>query len=129
MARVDCDLQSPFWLRLRRGVCGVSMRVGARMLRDLTRRVCPNGAPQARSELCGAPRKRPDAGLPRRGRRLRVAFSLVTFFWRSKGKLLRRRAHTPASALNHPTRPLKKKDSCPAIPAEASPKYLIQNSH
>ncbi len=28
----------------------------------------------------------------------RVAFSLVTFSWRSKRKLLRRRAHTPASA-------------------------------
>ena len=41
------------------------MRVGARMLRELTRRVCPNGAPQARSELCGEPRKRPAAGLPR----------------------------------------------------------------
>ena len=35
------------------------------MLRELIRRVCPNGAPQARSELRGAPRKRPDAGLPR----------------------------------------------------------------
>jgi hypothetical protein len=35
-------------------------------LRRLTRRICPNGAPQARSELCGAPRKRPDAGLPLR---------------------------------------------------------------
>ena len=41
------------------------MRVGARMLRPLTRRVCPNGAAQQRSELCGAPRKRPAAGLPR----------------------------------------------------------------
>ena len=30
----------------------------------------------------------------------RVAFSLVTFSWRDKRKLLRRRAHTPASALN-----------------------------
>ena len=29
----------------------------------------------------------------------RVAFSLVTFSWRGKRKLLRRRAHTPASAL------------------------------
>ena len=29
----------------------------------------------------------------------RVAFSLVTFSWRRKRKLLRRRAHTPASAL------------------------------
>ena len=34
-------------------------------LRELTRRSCSNGAPQARSEFCGAPRNRPDAGLPR----------------------------------------------------------------
>ena len=62
------------------------MRVGARMLRELTRRVCPNGGPKARSELCGAPCKCPAAGLPRRGRRLRVAFLLLTFLWRSKEK-------------------------------------------
>ena len=55
----------PLWLRLRRGGCGVSMRVGARMLRELTRRGCLNGAPQARSEFHGIPRNRPDAGLPR----------------------------------------------------------------
>jgi len=64
----------------------------------------------ARSEFCGAPRNRPDAGRPaakRRGRRLGVAFSLVTFFWRRKRKLLARRAtpglrpqqkHAPRSA-------------------------------
>jgi len=40
----------------------------------------------ARSEFHGAPRNRTDAGLPRRGRRLWVAFSLLTFFWRSKRK-------------------------------------------
>ena len=62
MARV---LFNPFWLRLRRGVCGVGMRVEARMLRTLTRRGCPNEAAQQRSEFHGAPRKRPDAGLPR----------------------------------------------------------------
>ncbi len=40
----------------------------------------------ARSEFHGAPRNRTAAGLPRRGRRLWVAFSLLTFFWRSKRK-------------------------------------------
>ncbi|PJI99171.1 hypothetical protein CLU85_4013 [Acidovorax sp. 69] len=35
----------------------------------------------------------------RRDAACRVAFSLVAFFWRSKRKPLRRRAHTPASAL------------------------------
>ena len=47
--------------------------------------------------------------LPRRGSagvtHSRVAFSLVTFSWRDKRKLLRRRAHTPAPALNKGTRP------------------------
>jgi hypothetical protein len=63
-----CGLRpsNPFWLRLRRGVCGVGMRVAARMLRPLTRRGCPNGAAQQRSEFHGAPRKRPDAGVPLR---------------------------------------------------------------
>ena len=37
---------------------------------------------------------------PRRGRRLGVAFSLVTFFWRSKRKLLACRA-TPGSRTHH----------------------------
>ena len=36
----------------------------------------------------------------RRDAHSRVAFSLVTFSWRSKRKLLRRRAHTPAPALS-----------------------------
>ena len=35
----------------------------------------------------------------RRDAACRVAFSLVTFSWRGKRKLLRRRTHTPASAL------------------------------
>ena len=35
------------------------------MLRDLTRRGCPSGAAQQQSEFHGAPRNRPDAGLPR----------------------------------------------------------------
>ena len=34
----------------------------------------------------------------RRDANSRVAFSLVTFSWRDKRKLLRRRAHTPAPA-------------------------------
>ena len=53
-------LAAPAAGRLRGG-----MGAFARMLRYLTRRVCPNAAAQQRSELCGAPRKRPAAGLPR----------------------------------------------------------------
>ena len=41
----------------------------------------------------------------RRDAACRVAFSLVTFSWRGKRKLLRRRAHTPAPVLNKGTRP------------------------
>jgi len=41
-------------------------RVVARLLRELTRCVCPNGAPQARSELRSAPRKPAAPGLPLR---------------------------------------------------------------
>ncbi len=41
----------------------------------------------------------------RRDAACRVAFSLVTFFWRSKRKPLRRRAHTPASTLSKSTPP------------------------
>ena len=97
MARVAVRLLAvrlppPCWLRLRRGGCGVSMRVGARMPRCLTRRSCLKGAAKQRSEFCGAPRNRTDAGCPaakRRGRRLGVAFSLVTFFWRRKREVTR----------------------------------------
>ncbi len=41
----------------------------------------------------------------RRDAACRVAFSLVTFSWRGKRKLQRRRAHTPASALQPGMRP------------------------
>ena len=84
------------------------MRAPARMLRELTRRVCPNGAPQARSELCGEPRKRPAPGLPRRGRRLRGAFLLGTFLWRSKEKYLARRGETRPPSSKKAHQPLQK---------------------
>ena len=61
-----------------------------------------------RSELERDPAGREHRRLPaakRRDAACRVAFSLVTFFWRSKRKPLRRRAHTPASALNPSTPP------------------------
>jgi len=98
MARVAVRLfgcPTPCWLRLRRGGCGVSMRVEALMPRGLARRSCLNGAATQRSEFCGAPRNRPGAGRPfatRRGRRLGVALSLVTFFRRRERKLLACRA-------------------------------------
>ncbi len=53
-------LAAPAPGRLRGGT-----RVGARVLRNLTRRGCPSGAAQQQSEFRGAPRNRPGAGLPR----------------------------------------------------------------
>ena len=87
------------------GAQGAGWRVCRRThaLRELTHRSCVSGAPQARSEFCGAPRDRAPQVAPQRSEGVadsRVAFSLVTFSWRDKRKLLRRRAHTPASALN-----------------------------
>ncbi len=61
-----------------------------------------------RSEFERDPAGREHRRLPaakRRDAACRVAFSLVTFSWRSKRKLLRRRAHTPASALQPGMRP------------------------
>ena len=55
-----------------------------------------------RSEFERDPAGREHRRLPEAKRRdadSGVAFSLVTFFWRSKRKLLRRRAHSPAPAL------------------------------
>ena len=71
MARMDvrlfgCLAPHPCWLRLRRGGCGVSTRVEARVLRELTRRGCLNEAATQRSEFHGAPRNRHAAGLPLR---------------------------------------------------------------
>ena len=53
-------LAAPAAGRLRGGT-----RVGARVLRELTRRGCLNEAASQRSEFHGAPRNRHDAGLPR----------------------------------------------------------------
>ena len=72
MARMG--LHPPFLAAPASGCLWGGMRALARMLRPLTRRGCPNGAPQARSEFHGAPRKHPDAGLPSRGRRLWGAY-------------------------------------------------------
>ncbi len=79
------------------------MRVGARMLRELTHRSCPSGARQRKASSTAHPATAPPQVCPvaqRRGRRLGVAVSLVTFFWRSKRKLLACRA-TPGSRTQH----------------------------
>ncbi len=82
------------------------MRAPARMLRELTRRVCPNGAPQARSELRGAPRKRPDAGLPRseaQGSQTEGRLSFAYFSLAKQRKVSRPPGRDPAPALRKST--------------------------
>ena len=96
----------PFWLRLRGALAGWAMRVGARMLGQLTRRICPNGAPQARSELCGAPRKRPAAGVPRseaKGSQTVGRLSFGYFSLAKQRKVPRPPGRDPASHPQHNT--------------------------
>ena len=81
------------------GAQGAGWRVCRRThpLRQLTRRGCLNGAPQARSEFHGAPRARAPQVAPQRSEGVadsRVAFLLGTFLWRSKEKYLARRGET-----------------------------------
>ena len=73
-----------------------------------------------RSEFERDPAGREHRRLPEAKRRdadSGVAFSLVTFFWRSKRKLLRRRAHSPAPA---PRKGMKQKRP-PALTNKAPP--------
>ncbi len=60
----------------------------------------------------------------RRDAACRVAFSLVTFSWRSKRKPLRRRAHTPASALNPSMQPNLQTGPDRLSPTEQSDSWL-----
>jgi hypothetical protein len=122
MARMDVRLAgsllyAPGARRARGG-----MRVGARMLRELTHRSCPSGAPQARSEFCGAPRDRAPQVAPQRSEGVadsRVALSLVPFFRRRERKGLARRGDIPASALN-PSTPPKLENELPPAPTSSA---------
>ena len=103
MARVDV-LRVPFTMR--RGAQGVGRhgRASARASCSDSLRLFERSAQRAASSAARPTtehRRLPAA--KRRDAACRVAFSLVTFFWRSKRKLLRRRAHTPASSLNQGT--------------------------
>ncbi len=90
-----CWLPKP--LCMRRGAQWAGWHVCRRthMLRGLARRSCLNGAAKQRSEFCGAPRPRAPQVAPAHSAGdadSGVAFSLVTFFWRPKRKLLACRA-------------------------------------
>ena len=100
---LDVRLSHPCWLRLRRGGCGVSMGVEAPMPRELTRRGCLNEAAKQRSEFHGAPRNRPDAGLPLRtakGSQTGGRLSFGYFSLAKQRKVPRPPGRLPASALN-----------------------------
>src|SRR3989344_4680109 len=122
MARVDVRLAgsllyAPGARRARGG-----MGVGARMLRKLTHRSCSSGAPQARSEFCGAPRDRAPQVAPERSAGVadsRVALSLVPFFRRRERKGLARRGDNPASASNPSTPPTPENELPPASTGSA----------
>ena len=92
-------LAAPAAGRLRGGT-----RVGARVLRELTRCGCPNGAATQRSEFRSAPRSRTAAGLPRSaakgsqtGGRLFFAYFLLA----KQKKVRRPPGRTPGSRPPH----------------------------
>jgi hypothetical protein len=94
------EAQGMGWVRVpkdTRTSCSSSSRMFERSSKNAASSATP---PKARASQV-APIARQGDG----GRRLGVAFSLVTFSWRRKRKLLRRRAHTPASALSKSTHP------------------------
>ena len=91
-------LAAPAAGRLRGGT-----RVGARVLRALTRRGCLNEAATQRSEFHGAPRNRPAAGLPLRtakGSQTGGRLSFGYFSLAKQRKVPRPPGRLPASALN-----------------------------
>jgi hypothetical protein len=92
----------PFWLRREAQELGwVRMpkdtRTSSSGLPQLFERSSKNAASSAAPPQIRASQV---ARSEAQGRRLGAAFSLVTFSWRPKRKLLRRRAHIPAPALN-----------------------------
>jgi len=92
-ARMDVRSPSPLYAPRSAGR-GAACAEG-HTLRGLTRCGCLSGAPQARSEFRSAPHARAPQVAPERSAGdadSGVAFSLVTFFWRAKRKLLARRA-------------------------------------
>ncbi len=108
MARVDVRFWVPFC------ACREAQGRGCVRVPKDTRTSCTDSPQLSERSATGAQRVLRWHPLPehhrlpvaqRRDAHSRVAFSLVTFSWRGKRKLLRRRAHTPAPALNKGTRP------------------------
>ena len=103
MARVDVRLSKPLLAAPAAGRLRGGTRVGARVLRELTRRGCLNEAATQRSEFHGAPRNRHAAGLPLRTAKGsqtggRLSFGYFSLAKQRKGP--RPPGRLPASALN-----------------------------
>jgi len=108
---LGCSFPTPIWLRLRRGGCGVSMRIGARMLASTDSPWLSERRAQRKASSTAHPATAPPQVCPvatRRGRRLWVAFLLGTFLWRSKEQVPRPLGRDPASALNNSARAIIK---------------------
>ena len=109
MARMDvrlfgCSAVPPLLAAPAAGRLRGGTRVGARVLRELTRCGCPNGAATQRSEFRSAPRSRTAAGLPRSaakgsqtGGRLFFAYFLLA----KQKKVRRPPGRTPGSRPPH----------------------------
>ena len=103
MARVDVRLSKPLLAAPAAGRLRGGTRVGARVLRELTRRGCLNEAATQRSEFHGAPRNRHAAGLPLRtakGSQTGGRLSFGYFSLAKQRKVPRPPGRLPASALN-----------------------------
>ena len=127
-------MSHPCWLRLRRGGCGVSMGVEAPMPRELTRRGCMNEAAPQRSEFHGAPRNRPDAGLPLRsakGSQTGGRLSFGYFSLAKQRKVPRPPGRLPASALNKgtPANQRRQPSTTKSIATSAYPASACSQNH
>ena len=99
---LEVRLPTPFWLRLRRGGCGVSMGVEAPMLRALTRRGCLSGARSAKR----VPRRTPQPTRRRfapQGSQTVGRLFFAYFLLAKQKKVSRPPGRDPASALTQRT--------------------------
>ncbi len=97
-------LSNPLLAAPAAGLLRGGTRVGARVLRELTRRGCPSGAAQQQSEFHGAPRNRHDAGLPLRtakGSQTGGRLSFAYFSLAKQRKVSRPPGRQPGSRPQH----------------------------
>ena len=117
-----CGLQTPCGCACGAGLAGWRVQRSMHALRRLTRRGCLNGAPQARSAFCGAPRKPRDAGLPRsaaKGSQTWGRLSLVPFFGETKKGTAPPGAHPGQQRLQQKQK--NHKPNQPPAPASPAP--------